>query len=422
MKLLTKTNIYSTVTTLALLTIGIFLVYRVILLKLDNDIDKQLLFAKEKIITGLTDGKTPEQFSSNIGEKIYIKEIYKQGSKNNSFSEFNLTDYNANGNTENSLQRELVFQTTVNDKAYEVSVVRSLSEGRAIGEYIFIAGLVFLFLSVAILLLLNRYVSAYIWSPFYDTLTKIKTWNIKKSDVLSFKNTNIDEFHLLNDTVKDLTQQIKSDYQNLKEFTENVSHEAQTPLSIISSKIELLLQENNYTEKQHELILQIYRANQRLYKLNEALILLSRIENKQFVEVSPINLEDAINEKIEELEDFIEAKQINIQKEFTAKVVKDVNPVLLNILINNLWINAIKYNLEEGGFIKFQMDEHTFTIENTSTRGKIDKQHLFERFNKNSTSGSLGVGLSLIKKIVDFFNWQITYSFKDGVHKFKIYM
>jgi len=422
MKLLTKTNIYSTVTTLALLTIGIFLVYRVILLKLDNDIDKQLLFAKEKIITGLTDGKTPEQFSSNIGEKIYIKEIYKQGSKNNSFSEFNLTDYNQNGNTENSLQRELVFQTTVNDKAYEVSVVRSLSEGRAIGEYIFIAGLVFLFLSVAILLLLNRYVSAYIWSPFYDTLTKIKTWNIKKSDVLSFKNTNIDEFHLLNDTVKDLTQQIKSDYQNLKEFTENVSHEAQTPLSIISSKIELLLQENNYTEKQHELILQIYRANQRLYKLNEALILLSRIENKQFVEVSPINLEDAINEKIEELEDFIEAKQINIQKEFTAKVVKDVNPVLLNILINNLWINAIKYNLEEGGFIKFQMDEHTFTIENTSTRGKIDKQHLFERFNKNSTSGSLGVGLSLIKKIVDFFNWQITYSFKDGVHKFKIYM
>lgn len=422
MKLLTKTNIYSTATTLALLTIGIFLVYRVILLKLDNDIDKQLLFAKEKIITGLTDGKTPEQFSSNIGEKIYIKEIYKQGSKNNSFSEFNLTDYNQNGNTENSLQRELVFQTTVNDKAYEVSVVRSLSEGRAIGEYIFIAGLVFLFLSVAILLLLNRYVSAYIWSPFYDTLTKIKTWNIKKSDVLSFKNTNIDEFHLLNDTVKDLTQQIKSDYQNLKEFTENVSHEAQTPLSIISSKIELLLQENNYTEKQHELILQIYRANQRLYKLNEALILLSRIENKQFVEVSPINLEDAINEKIEELEDFIEAKQINIQKEFTAKVVKDVNPVLLNILINNLWINAIKYNLEEGGFIKFQMDEHTFTIENTSTRGKIDKQHLFERFNKNSTSGSLGVGLSLIKKIVDFFNWQITYSFKDGVHKFKIYM
>lgn len=422
MKLLTKTNIYSTVTTLALLTIGIFLVYRVILLKLDNDIDKQLLFAKEKIITGLTDGKTPEQFSSNIGEKIYIKEIYKQGSKNNSFSEFNLTDYNQNGNTENSLQRELVFQTTVNDKAYEVSVVRSLSEGRAIGEYIFIAGLVFLFLSVAILLLLNRYVSAYIWSPFYDTLTKIKTWNIKKSDVLSFKNTNIDEFHLLNDTVKDLTQQIKSDYQNLKEFTENVSHEAQTPLSIISSKIELLLQENNYTEKQHELILQIYRANQRLYKLNEALILLSRIENKQFVEVSPINLEDAINEKIEELEDFIEAKQINIQKEFTAKVVKDVNPVLLNILINNLWINAIKYNLEEGGFIKFQMDEHTFTIENTSTRGKIDKQHLFERFNKNSTSGSLGVGLSLIKKIVDFFNWQITYSFKEGVHKFKIYM
>ena len=125
---------------------------------------------------------------------------------------------------------------------------------------------------------------------------------------------DIDEFHLLNDTLKDLTYQIQSDYHNLKEFTENVSHEAQTPLSIISTKIELLMQETNYSERQHKLLVQTYNATQRLYKLNEGLILLTRIENKQFVETSSIDLDQAIEEKIEVLEDFIEAKQIIVEK------------------------------------------------------------------------------------------------------------
>jgi signal transduction histidine kinase len=130
----------------------------------------------------------------------------------------------------------------------------------------------------------------------------------------------------------------------------------------------------------------------------------------------------AIEEKIEVLEDFIEAKQIVVQKVFNANVTKEVNPVLLTILLNNLFINAIKYNLEEKGSIKITLNEDSFSVENQSPSDKIDKQFLFERFNKNSISGSLGLGLSLIKKIIDFYNWHVTYSCKDGVHKFKIYM
>ena len=77
---------------------------------------------------------------------------------------------------------------------------------------------------------------------------------------------------MLNDTIQALTQQIQGDYKNLKEFTENVSHEAQTPLSIISTKIELLMQETNYNKKQNESIQHIFQATQRLYKLNQVLI------------------------------------------------------------------------------------------------------------------------------------------------------
>jgi signal transduction histidine kinase len=397
---------------------GIFVVYEVILQKLDKEVDKQLLSAKTQILKGLNDGISPNEFLSNLGQKVYVKKVGKQTIFDNKFIEY----IEHQSNADEVVQRELLFQTVVDDKVYEVTVCSSLSEGKKIGEYIIAVVLVFLLVSVIILFLLNRLISAFIWSPFYDTLSKIKTWNIKKNEILDFKITNIDEFHLLNDTVKDLTRQIQSDYHNLKEFTENVSHEAQTPLSIISTKIELLMQESNYSEKQHKLLIQTYNATQRLYKLNEGLILLTRIENKQFVETSSIDLVQAIEEKIEVLEDFIEAKQIVVQKVFNANVTKEVNPVLLTILLNNLFINAIKYNLEEKGSIKITLNEDSFSVENQSPSDKIDKQFLFDRFNKNSISGSLGLGLSLIKKIVDFYNWHITYSHKDGTHKFKIYM
>jgi signal transduction histidine kinase len=360
---------------------------------------------------------------TNIGQKIYVKEVYKQTQFENKVVEYIQNNAEEIGEYNTSVtNRELIFQVPINDKVFEVSVSSSIAEGKEVGEYIIGVVIIFLFVIVFMLFLINRYVSASIFAPFYDTLSKIKTWNIKKNETLIFKETDINEFNLLNDTIKDLTQQIKSDYLHLKEFTENVSHESQTPLSIISSKVELLMQETNYTKKQNELLQQTYQATQRLYKLNQALILLSRIENKQFIETNEVNLNTAIDEKLEVLEDFIEAKQILITKEYNKNITIEVNQYLLTILLNNLLINAIKYNPEISGTIKITIDDNTFTIENLSTVDKINREYLFERFNKTSTSGSLGVGLSLIKKIVDFYNWQISYSYKDNIHKFKILM
>lgn len=422
MKLLTTTNIYTSVANVLLFAIGIFIVYQIILNKVDNEVDKQLLSAKESVIKGLKDGIPYTDFMANIGQKIYIRKVKRLTVFRNQFIEYVDRRFKEGKVNDKVTQREVLFQTYANGQAYEVTICASLTEGEAMGEYIGGVVIIFLFISFVILFLLNRVISDFIWSPFNDTLSKIKTWNIKKNQQLNFRPTNIDEFHLLNDTLKDLTQQIQSDYYHLKEFTENVSHETQTPLSIITTKIELLMQEQNYSPKQYENLLQAYRATQRLYKLNEALILLTRIENKQFIETSVIDFETAIDEKLEVLEDFIEAKQIKVIKEYNGKISKELNSVLFTILLNNLFINAVKYNVESGGVIKVTLDENSFSVENTSHSEKINRQFIFERFNKNSSSGSLGVGLSLIKKIVDFYNWQITYSCKDKMHKFKIYM
>lgn len=422
MKLLTKTNIYNSVATVVLFTVGVFVVLKLILIKLDSEQEEQFLQAKEIIIKSLKEGKSASNFLSNIGEKIIITEIYKQTSFKNNFREYEQEIIEDGEGEEEVDVRELNFQCTINDKAYSISVSKSLSEGREIVEYIFGIVVLFILIAIVFLFVLNTFISELVFSPFYDTLSKIKTWNIKKNEPLIFKKTNIDEFHLLNDSIEALTQQIQSDYKHLKEFTENVSHEAQTPLSIISTKIENLMQEDNYSQKQHEAIQHIYQATQRLYKLNQVLILMSRIENKQYVSTEKVSINKLIEEKIVELEDFIEAKQITVNTQFNVEIEKELNAVLFNILLNNLFINAIKYNLDEGGTIKVVVNNDSFSIENTSSIEKIDKRFIFERFTKSSTSASLGVGLSLIKKIIDFYNWHISYSHKEDSHKFKIYM
>ncbi len=422
MKLLTKTNIYTSLVTVALFAIGVLIVYKIILNKLDKEVDNQLLIAKFEIEKGLKAGIEPYDFTANIGQKIYVRKIAKKTLFTNRFIEYVDRSYKQSPLKGKVTQRELLFHTLIDGQAYEATVCSSLTESEKLGNSIAFVVLFFVLISVILIFILNQYISSVIWFPFNSTLNKIKSWNIKKNRKLIFKATDIDEFHLLNDTLTDLTTQIQTDYYNLKEFTENVSHEAQTPLAIISTKLELLMQDPNYTEKQYDQLSQAYKATQRMYKLNQALILLSRIENKQFHESEEINLREAIDEKIETLEDFIEAKQIKIIKEYNANVTINVNAVLLPILLTNLFINAIKYNLESNGYIKIIIDENTFSVENSSVHSKIDRQFIFERFNKSSESGSLGLGLSLIKKIVEFYNWQITYVCKDDIHKFKIFM
>ena len=123
MKLLTKTNSYTLISTVVLFAIGMFVVYKVVLLKLDREIDRQLLSAKEKIVQGLKNGIPPKEFLTNIGQKIYVKEVDKQTQYVNSVIEYiqgNAGDSSAN--KESVTNRELSFQVSIKDKIYNLAV------------------------------------------------------------------------------------------------------------------------------------------------------------------------------------------------------------------------------------------------------------------------------------------------------------
>lgn len=422
MKLLNKTTIYTSVTTIALLLTGISIVYFLILKKIDHEDNEHLLMDKSKVINLLSQGRSPILFSANVGEKISVQEISVQTIKGNVFREYSISEEGEEDDDDEKLTfRELQCQIKLSDKTYEIKISHSLSEGKEIGEYIASTIIIFLFFSLIVLFVLNGIISKRIWSPFYNTLSRIKLWTVKENAPFHFKHTNIDEFNELNATVIGLTKKIKDDYSNLKEFTENISHETQTPLAILSSKIEMLMQENNYSEKQKKLLSESYQSIQRLKKLNETLIILTRIENNKFVGIEKVNLLSAIKSKITELNDFIEAKKININLDLMS-IEKEINPTLLNVLLNNLIINAIKHNLPEKGFINIILNQQGLSIKNSALNNKIDEKHLFERFKPYSTDeNSIGLGLSIIKKTTDILEWKINYHYQDNIHEFKIY-
>jgi signal transduction histidine kinase len=425
MKLLTKSSIYFISVTAVLFILNAFIIYQCILNKFDSEINEDLHLAKNNIIINLKNGYDPQDIVAKTDKSKSIKEIDKQTIFADKYIVSSVSEEYEEGEEEEEEEKvsvkTLLFQTKIKDKIYEVKIASSLTEGSEISETIILIVLICLLVSLLILFLVNRMISRVIWSPFTDTLEQIGQWRLKSKKALQFKKTDINEFNLLNESLNTLMIQIKNDYLHLKEFTENVSHEAQTPLAIISNKLELLLQENNYSQSQTEQLHQSYQAVQRLYKLNKALILLSRIENKQFDEIQTLNLNNFIYDKIIELEDFIEAKKITIHKEFIEDCILEISPTLLGILIDNLFNNAIKYNLNEQGTITIKISKNSFSFENTSVSNKLDDVNLFERVTKKSTSNSLGIGLSLIKKIIELYKWDVNYIYTERLHKFEIY-
>ena len=98
-----------------------------------------------------------------------------------------------------------------------------------------------------------------------------------------------------------------------------------------------------------------------------------------------------------------------------------MNRNLADILISNLFTNAIKYN-PDGGKILIELNEHYLIISNTGEPLNIEPQKIFERFLKDKQSESLGLGLAIVKKICDFYGFTIEYSYlsREKMHSFMI--
>ena len=313
--------------------------------------------------------------------------------------------------------RELTTSVLVLNKPYRLSIRTSLVENE---DLVFVIGMVMAALMILLtggLFLINRSMSQKIWSPFYNTLHKLKAYELDKSEAFAYEESRIAEFDDLNNAIRSLTRKNKQVFQQQKDFIENASHELQTPLAIFQSKLDMLMQSQDLTEKQALLIQDMIATNQRIARLNKGLLLISKIENEQFLEKENVDMALLLHESIDNFLILTESSRISTQSDLHECIVHG-NKMLLEILINNLMRNAYQHNIP-GGQIIVVLQRHQLDISNSGETLKISTDQLFERFYKGKvSSGGTGLGLAIVKKICDLSGYTISYQYTEGMHHF----
>jgi signal transduction histidine kinase len=237
---------------------------------------------------------------------------------------------------------------------------------------------------------------------------------------VEFTESMIIEFNQLNIVLKKMIQRILKDFTDLKEFTGDISHEIQTPLAVVKSKAELLLQTENLTEKQNQLIIEILEGTTSLSNLNKTLILLTKIEHHQFPQIQDIEFEKRIIFHLSNFQDYIDSKQLTVTSKFSESVKLKMNPELADILIINLLKNAIRHNITSGT-INIELSSKSLVISNSGAELNENTEKLFQRFTKASKiNDSLGLGLALVKKICESYNFKVSYDYKDQLHTLSV--
>lgn len=416
MKLLNRTVRYYLIYAGGVLLVAIPALFFVIQSIVKEEVDEGLLAHKEQIVKRLnnrsetitylsteaiesdlliTDGKT-----SQIGDSIY-----------------SITEYD-NISKENIPYRVLTGTILVKNIPYTIKLRHSVLDSRDLIETILLVMAILLLLVIAGLILITRTISKKVWRPFYNTIDKLHHYRVDKEEIPSFEKTPVDEFTDLNNAITALVQRNRQAYHTQKEFTENASHEMQTPLAVFQNKLELLMQTNPLTEEQAELMEDLVNASQRMNRLNKSLLLLTKIENNQFADTEPVSVKEVIEKLMEQYKFQAEKKSISINTDFQGENLLTANKLLLEILVGNLLSNAIRHTYDKGQ-IQITVKDRQMTIENTATGNSLDAAKLFKRFQKQTTdSNSLGLGLEIAKKIADRYQLTLTYQFADNKHSF----
>jgi signal transduction histidine kinase len=315
--------------------------------------------------------------------------------------------------------RELEFTLPVGSQWLLFRVSKSLEGMQNMNRSIISISLLTIILILLVSLLINRWLIRRLWQPFYNSLSGIKKYRLGEQKNPELPRTQIDEFNLLNQTLGQFIGSAEKEYNLLREFTENASHELQTPLAVVRSKLDTLIQDEHLSEAQCQAAQTAYEAIQKMARLNQSLLLLSKIENRQFSETQTVDFKKAVEDKVTDWQELWQAKKFQVNASLDPVSVI-MNPQLVDILLNNLFSNASRHTPERGT-IRIQLMGRQFIMSNSALAGPLDPGKLFLRFSKGGqVTDQYGLGLSIVRQIAEVSEIRVTYHFANDLHIFTI--
>jgi signal transduction histidine kinase len=424
MKLLAKYNLVNLATTIIVMLITGIIYYMAISLILTKQLDKDLVVEENEIFEYVNlNHQLPQVFESNDQQisfteanpgsvtRQFINTVYRNKREERPGKHRHRHEEYESG-------RGLISSVTVGNKYYKIQIVESKVETEDLIQIIFgiTAGVILLLLIT--LFVINRLLLNRLWQPFYNLLKELRLFNVADNKDIPLVKTAIDEFDELNQAIIGMSARVKSDYKDLKTFTENASHELLTPIAVINSKLDTLIQTASFTPQQSKLLNDLYSAVSRLTRLNQSLLLLVKIENKLVEGNQLVNLNESVEEMLVLFEEIFQDKELKVNCDLADKELQ-ANPYLIDILLNNLLINAIRHNYN-GGSINIKLTSEHLIIQNTGEDTALRDDQIFTRFHKSSNSEGSGLGLTISRQICENLNFTLNYSFEGIYHTFTV--
>ena len=376
--------------------------------QLENELEEVLYSTEARVENALKSGKT-------VGSLPPILEVNEVKSlKDRVLKDTVIYDPSQQ---EMELFREYSNYRKINGKNYQITIREMVVESEDFLIAIVLSNVIIFGLAFVFLFYFNTSRNLLLWQPFFKNLEQMKRFSLSSKAPLELVESDVLEFSELKNEITTLTNKVRADYENLKQFTEDVSHEMQTPLAIIQAKLDNIINSQEINEVQFIQITSIQKDIQKLKQLNKRITILTKIDNNQFVTVENVNLTEIINNKVESFKELKMSKMLHASNDM-LNITMD--PYLAEILINNLISNAIKHNNSEE-VITIVSDKSSFVISNFGEKALEHPSKLFQRFYRESNeTKSTGLGLAIVKKICDLYQFKVSYKFDKMHHIFSV--
>lgn len=423
-KLLDKPLKYFSIYALVILLLSVPVYYYIVDYIWLNELDEHNEITLKKIKKNLSEHPQLEsadsliQIWNNIMPGIEFGQYRRfEGQSDSTFTLFKPSTYS--NPQESDRFRLLTSPVQIGNKIYKISIETNVEEADETILGIGFVTLIFFVFLVLGFLLLNRKISKIIWQPFYNTLERIRQFNIETHETIGFDKVPIEEFEELNHSLEKLISQNVESYKQQRRFVENASHELQTPIAILKAKIDQWYQNDKLLAAMGPELAELNVPLNRIIRINKNLLLLAKIENNQFADEVSLDVSASLEELLDYFTEIAHANNNILHTEIEANCMVQCNKFLFESMVSNLMTNAVKHG-KKGETVDISLKSGTLTVKNYGDEA-LNTETIFKRFSIHSKQNTnSGLGLAIVKEICNKYNWQVYYHFGKNQHQFSV--
>lgn len=421
MKLIYRIISRISIALLVLMTIWATLFYFIIIDEINDETDDSLEDYSEYIIMRALAGEELPAADNGTNNSYYLREVTPEYVAR--VPQIEYLDQEVYLRSKKEAEPARVLRTVFRDgegRYHELTVLIPTFEKADLQETILTWIIVLYVILLLVIVALNAWIISRSFRPLYALLAWLDNLTLGEVIPPLANDTRVTEFRRLNEVMLQNARRNNEMYEEQQQFIGHASHEMQTPIAICQNRLEMLSNDPALTEAQLGEIIKSRQSLDHLSKLNRTLLLLTRIENRQFQESPEVDLNRLIGTLAGDYPEVYAGYGIELRVREEAQLRVNMDESLASVLFGNLLKNAFVHT-PAGGSIEVVLGGGAISVSNTAEDGPLDEKQIFRRFyQKGKRPGSMGLGLALVDSIARYYGMTVRYDYAGGRHRFTV--